>query len=138
MLLKLYQSSAQAPEDVPANKGYRNVANLLRLLSRRGIESETIDIVRLSPDDLLKAYNDAVAPSVRKKFGIRRVFGSRRRSGSFFGREVPALLVYEEEDRETPGDVYPQELGREASAPSNSFSTIFRPSCSSANAESRK
>jgi hypothetical protein len=52
-----------------------------------------------------------VFPSVIKKFGIRRVFGSRRRSGWLFGREVPALLVYEEEG-EDPVDVYPHdELG---------------------------
>ena len=50
--------------------------------------------------------------NVPRKFGIRRVFGTRRRSGCFFGREVPALLVYEDSGSH-PIDVYPQQrLGR--------------------------
>lgn len=111
MQLKLYRSSSRPPDDVPTNKGYKNVTNLLRLLSHKGVESETFDTDTLPTDDLLTAYNDAVIPSVRRKFGIRRVFGSRRKSGSFFGREVPALLVYEDEG-EVPVDVYPHELGQ--------------------------
>ncbi|MFC2012627.1 hypothetical protein ACFLVU_05805 [Chloroflexota bacterium] len=111
MILKLYHSGTHQPPDVPANKGLPNVTNLLKLLQRKGIDSQIIDIDSLSDEEALKAYSDAVVPSVFKKFGIRRVFGSRRRSGVLFGREIPALLVYDD-DQEYPSDVYPHDEGQ--------------------------
>ncbi|MFC2003438.1 hypothetical protein ACFLV4_05800 [Chloroflexota bacterium] len=85
--------------------------NLLWLLEKRGITNEIIDTDSLSEGQIQKAYLDAVVPSVFKKFGIRRVFGSRRRSGWLFGRGVPALLVYEEGEQ-YPSDVYPHDEGQ--------------------------
>jgi len=41
-----------------------------------------------------------------KAYRIRKVFGSARDSGKYFGREVPALLVYENDELI---DVYPHE-----------------------------
>ncbi len=38
-------------------------------------------------------YIEAIAPSVLKKYRVRQVYGSRRRAGWPFGREVPALAV---------------------------------------------
>ncbi len=111
MLLKLFHSTKQAPLDIPANKEFRDVANILLLLKNRGISNEIIDTSSLSEEGIQKAYSDAVVPSVFKKFGIRRVFGSRRRSGNLFGRGVPALLVYDEGDQH-PSDVYPRDEGQ--------------------------
>ena len=55
---------------------------------------------------------EVVVVNVSRKFGTRRVFGTRRRSGCFFGQEVLALLMYEYSGKH-PIDVYPQEkLGR--------------------------
>jgi hypothetical protein len=85
---------------------------ILTLLERRGINCERIDTSKLSEEDLYKAYLKAWTPSVFKKLGIRRIFGTRRRSGCFFGKGVAALLVYDE-DEDQPVDVYPhEELGR--------------------------
>jgi hypothetical protein len=64
--------------------------------------------VRGFPAKVYRAYADAWLPSVSKKFGIRRVFGTRHLGGCFFGREVPALLVFKD-DEEQPVNVYPHE-----------------------------
>ena len=111
MILRLYQSTKHRLLDIPCNKDFDNVENLLKLLSRKGITVEIINMDSLSEADTLKAYSDAVMPSVSKKFGIRRVFGSRRRSGWLFGKGVPALLVYKE-DEGYPIDVYPHDEGQ--------------------------
>jgi len=111
MKLKLYWSTKHKLIDVPFNKQFYEVTNLLQQLKKKGISSEVIDTDSLSDDALYTAYQNAVVPSVHWKFGIRRVFGTRRRSGCYFGREVPALLVYEEGES-YPGDVYPHEEGQ--------------------------
>jgi hypothetical protein len=88
------------------------IFELLKQLEKRGIECEYVDTNGLSHSSLQEIYIDAVTPSVRKKYGIRRVFGTRRQSGIFFGKQVPALLVYEAHGR-YPTDVYPHvERGR--------------------------
>ena len=111
MILRLYQSAKHRFLDIPSNKDFDDVGNLLKLLSRKGINIEIFNMDSLSEADALKAYSHAVVPSVFKKFGIRRVFGSRRRSGWLFGKGVPALLVYEE-DQDYPVDVYPHDEGQ--------------------------
>ena len=111
MILRLYRSAKHQPLEVPSNKHFHEVLNLLRLLEKKGVSNEIIDTDSLSEEEIQKAYLDAVVPSVFKKFGIRRVFGSRRRSGWLFGRGVPALLVYEEGEQ-YPSDVYPHDEGQ--------------------------
>jgi len=110
--LKLYYSTQQDPADNQANAGLNEAMERLHRLRDRGIACEKIDTALLPDETIYKAYVDAWTPSIAKKFGIRRVFGTRRRSGCYFGREVPALLVYED-DSESPIDIYPrEELGR--------------------------
>ena len=111
MILKLYYSTKHQPLDAPANEGFHEVTNLLWLLEKKGVNHEIIDTDSLSEEEMQEAYLAAVVPSVFKKFGIRRVFGSRRRSGWLFGRGAPALLVYEEGE-EYPSDVYPHDMGQ--------------------------
>lgn len=110
MKLVLHYSGLETPLDVPANRGfdYDKIVALLESLRTKGIEYETINSVGLSEEELSEAYLNAIVPSVHKKYRIRRVFGSRRRSGWFFGRRVPGLLVYEGEDR-YPTEVLPHE-----------------------------
>ena len=112
MKLKLYYSTVQQPLDNPANHAFSEAIDILADVQKQGIRCEKIDTAELPHEKVYEAYADAWAPAVSKKFAIRRVFGTRRRSGCFFGREVPALLVYEDGSRH-PVDVYPQEkLGR--------------------------
>jgi hypothetical protein len=59
-------------------------------------------------DEQLELWRDqATAASVWRHQAIRQTFGSRGRGGlPFFGRQVPALLVYEGEET-IPVAVYP-------------------------------
>lgn len=112
MQLKLYYSTQHQPADTPANAGLGAALDRLPQLRDLDISCQKIDTADLSDGAVYQAYAAAWAPAISKKFGIRRVFGTRRRSGCYFGREVPALLVYED-DGEEPSDVYPrEELGR--------------------------
>lgn len=48
----------------------------------------------------------AVPPSMRQRYRVRLVFGTHKYAGGFFGKGVPALIVYEDG---SPQDVYPHE-----------------------------
>jgi hypothetical protein len=74
-------------------------------LEQYGIPCELLDIANKSQDEIYKIYSEAIVPSVMKKVGIRRVFGSKRQSALLFGKQVPALLIYRNEEVD---DVYPQ------------------------------
>ena len=111
MKLKLYWSTKHELADVPSNKQFYEVMNLLKQLQKKGITSNIIDTASLPDSEIHRVYQDAVVPSVHQKFGIRRVFGSRRRSGCFFGKEIPAILAYEEGEQ-YPHHVYPHEEGQ--------------------------
>jgi len=110
MFLKLYFDSSRDILSSDGNKGFSEVFRLLkRLKKEKKIAFEVIDTKGFSKEYLLDTYSKAIIPSVLNKFKIRQIFGSRRRSGSFFGKEVPALLVYKEEENQ-PEDVYPHEV----------------------------
>jgi hypothetical protein len=110
--LKLYYSTTTKPFTDSANNGFGKALEYLRKLQIEGFPCKVVATSRLSDEEVYQAYAEAWSPSVSKKFAIRRVFGTRRRSGCFFGKEVPALLVFED-DSEQPVDIYPrEELGR--------------------------
>ena len=106
-----------AAEDVmplPVNADFDSfrVLALLELLKKEQRASfNVIDVSRLSRAELSRAYDAAVIPSTWKRYRIRKVFGTQSSSGTFFGRGVPALLVYE---GERPIDVFPHEVAGEA------------------------
>ena len=105
--LILYYSSDHKPLEDPANRGLSEVDRLWEKLPKN-INKEKIDTNNMDEEELGKIYSKSCYPSVfTKKYKIRQVFGSRKRSGCFFCREVPALLVYK--DIEYPIDVYPHE-----------------------------
>jgi hypothetical protein len=92
-----------------ANRGFDPLLTwtlLDRLRQERGIEFRIIDADRLDSEELQAAYEQAVVASARHHFRIRKVFGTNRSSGCFFGRGVPALIVRE---GESPIAVYPHE-----------------------------
>ena len=111
-MLRLYYNSAEEPLQSPANEGIAKAFVLLKEAEKKGIACEWIDTNKLTETDRMRAYFDAVGPSVLKKYKIRQVFGSRRNSGWLFGKSVPALLVISA-DKQFPEDVYPRaETGR--------------------------
>jgi hypothetical protein len=80
---------------------------LLEELGRRGVEVIVHDTAGWDYGMQMEHYMRAVGVSVRRRYGLRRVFGSARTSGWLFGRQVPALLVLEDGQ---VTDVYPHVL----------------------------
>jgi len=112
MKMTLYYDPENLLTDAPVNEGFDDALSLSQALLRKRAPVQLVNTSKLGEEELRKAYFDAVAASVQKKYRIRQIFGSRRRSGWLFGRGVPALLVYGQ-SRVLPDDVYPHEnLGR--------------------------
>ena len=86
------------------------VISLLDLLKNRGVICELRDTDKMTEHELSEAYVKAILPSILKKYRVRQVFGSRRHSGWLFGRQVPALVVYDDRTG-SPEDLYPHEAG---------------------------
>jgi hypothetical protein len=86
----------------------QKIQNQLQQLKRAGIEIEIVDTTTMTEQELYDIYTEASTPSIRKHLKIRQVFGSQNKSGVFFGRQQPALLVYSD-DSKYPSDVYPHD-----------------------------
>lgn len=110
MKLELYYAGKQFVFDDPANKGFEEALRLLSRLKGKGISVKTVNTSKLSKEELREVYFGKVCiPAIWKHIGIRRVFGTRRRGGGpFFGKEVPALLLYMGGE-EYPRNVYPHQ-----------------------------
>lgn len=108
MRLKLIHDSHARPVASPANEGFdlREVKAMFQQLEALGVSCVLIDAKTKPADELANLYLEATLPTARKKYQVRQVFGSKRHAGYLFGREVPALLVYEP-GKPHPVDVYP-------------------------------
>ena len=83
------------------------LGEVTRRLREAGVEYRVVDGGQLSHEEREAAYHNlAVRPSVRRRYRVRRVFGTNKYPGSFFGSGVPALVVIEDG---RPVDVYPHE-----------------------------
>jgi len=110
MYLELYYGPNGEIYTTPANEGFSEVPGLMEKLHEKGIEVETKDTGRMTEEERQEAYWKAARVAVRKKYKVRQVFGSRRQGGGpYFGKQVPALLVYGEKGALYPEDVYPHE-----------------------------
>lgn len=87
--------------DIETTKGF------LTELHDKGITCELVDTKDMT-DEVLQHWRDqALAASMRHKLEIHKQFGSRKRGGEpYLGKQVPALLVYKE-DEKVPTAVYP-------------------------------
>ena len=95
--------------DVPENEGLyeAGVEPMLHRIREAGATYAVVDVSGFSRQQLEDAYvSRAVPPSVRRQYGVKRVFGTNKYAGSRFGRGVPALVVLEDG---RPVDVYPHE-----------------------------
>lgn len=106
MILKLIHHSRVPPRASAENDGFdlREMHAIRQRLEEIGVPWKTLDARTISTGELENLYLEATVPTARRKYQIRQVFGSKRRAGCFFGREVPALLVYE------PGKPYPLDV----------------------------
>lgn len=96
-------------EKRPENEGLHQeeLGNLLQRMQEAGVEYSVVDTSGASREDLEDMYSQlAVSPSVRKRYRVKRLFGTNKYPGSRFGRGVPALVVL---DNGRPTDVYPHE-----------------------------
>jgi len=111
MLLKLYYAEETTTETV-ANRGFQlnEIRVLMEQLEACGTRVELIDTSSLPDEELYSAYGQAIIPAVHRHYPIRKIFGSKKRSGWLFGKSVPALLVYNNENHH-PTDVYPHQDG---------------------------
>jgi len=93
----------------PENRGFeplRIMTSLARLRDEGGIESKVVDVSDWGQEALSQAYEHAVMASYTNGYAIRKVFGTNTSSASFFGKGVPALIVY---DGEKPLHVFPHD-----------------------------
>jgi hypothetical protein len=109
-LLKLYYSKKYAKDAQDFGYNLDEIHALLKKTQTAGEKCEFVNTDDLSETELTEAYVSAIMPSVLKKYKVRQVFGSRRKSGWMFGRHVPALVVYDEETN-YPEDVFPHQMG---------------------------
>ena len=112
MRLRLVHHSLVPPFASDENEGFdlNEVHGILHRLEALGVQWEVTDSRTISEEELGNLYLESTVPTARKKYRVRQVFGSKRRAGGFFGREVPALLVYES-GKTYPVDVLPHRRG---------------------------
>jgi len=102
------------PRDVerrPENEGLYGTdpGRLLSRVKEAGLSYDVIDVSAMRRDELEDMYSRlAVTPSVRKRYRVKRIFGTNKYPGCRFGKGVPALIVLEDG---RPQDVYPHEEG---------------------------
>jgi hypothetical protein len=110
MKLSYFSSSDEArkPFVGERNEGIEAVPELLKRLQARGAEVEFIDTAHLNEKARIESYTRVALPAVYRHYEVKRMLGSNRHSGCFFGAEVPALLV---RDDDTVGDTYPHRKG---------------------------
>jgi hypothetical protein len=96
----------------PFRRVLDEIFSLLRKCEEKRIECKIIDTKDMGDPEINDIYLNACTPSVFKKYAIRKIFGTNRNSGVFFAKQVPALLVYED-NQIVPSDVYPHEKGKQ-------------------------
>lgn len=107
----LYDASNPAAihKDFRSNKGIDLVIARPENFRPDGQPLHIEDTGQMSEPERMEKYFQAIAPSVLKKYRVRKVFGTQRNAGISFGRGVPALLVWPDEG-DFPIDVYPHEM----------------------------
>jgi len=98
--LELYYDTTVEPFESPAFNSAR-VLDLLIKIQSAGFKVRIIDTAGWSREMLMEQYRSLRTPRGRKN----DIFGPPKKRGWFFGREVPALVVYSAPNE--PVDVYP-------------------------------
>lgn len=93
-LVYIYHSDTK-PANILVNRDIEKVLELLGELHKRGVSCRIIDASGLDENSVRSLYFDAVGASFMSKCEIREIFMSENEDGYFFGREIPALLIYE-------------------------------------------
>jgi hypothetical protein len=104
MKLVYYFSSQHQPLEIDRNEGIADIPKLLRRLDAKGHRVEMKDTAAMTEPQRKKAYISAIVPAVYRHYELRKMFGSNRISACWFGAEVPALVIT---DDDAAGDTYP-------------------------------
>ena len=91
----------------PWSVDVQRMKDYLARLGKKGLTCESIDTKDMSEEELKRWREKAQSVAMRYKQQMSQHFGSRRRGGfPYFGKQVPALLVYEE-GKKVATAVYP-------------------------------
>ena len=101
MLEFIYNSKIEKPQSNAIK-----ILDQLKELGKSGIECKIIDTFEISEEKLKDMHYKACKPSIYKHYKIREKFGNKKHGYTYFGKNQPALLVYEE-NMENPIDTYP-------------------------------
>ena len=105
--VEVFYNAGELSEEHPANAGLEGLKRVTHRLEEAAATYNVVDAGDLTHQDLQDAYRSrAVQPSVSKRYRVRRVFGTNKYPGQYFGGAVPALIVLE---GGRPVDVYPHE-----------------------------
>ncbi len=82
------------PTETNIRSDVNKITQLLNKLKKvKKLDYKIIDTSKMTDSERFNAYSSTIGPSVFNKYEVRRVFGTNRQSGIFFGKEQPALLV---------------------------------------------
>ena len=105
--VEVFYNAGEFREDDPANAGLGDLSRVRNRLAEAAATYSVVDGAELTEQDREDAYlSRAVRPSVSRRYRVRRIFGTNKYPGQYFGGAVPALVVLEDG---RPVDVYPHE-----------------------------
>lgn len=82
------------PKETNSRSDMNKIVQLLdKLKKSKKLDYKIIDTSKMTDSQRIDAYVKVIGPSVFNKYEVRRVFGTNRQSGIFFGKEQPALMV---------------------------------------------
>jgi len=101
-LVLLYDSTVQ-----PWHADLQAIQANLTRLEAKSVRCELLDTKDMPEQELDRWRNEAMAAAIWRQQRIRQAFGSQKQGRlPYFGKQVPALLVYEEGEK-MPVAVYP-------------------------------
>ena len=72
----------------------KKIVQLLENLKKsKKLDYKIIDTSKITYSERMKAYIEVIGHSVFYKYEVRRLFGTNRKSGIWFGKEQPALFL---------------------------------------------
>jgi hypothetical protein len=86
----------------------KTVFDLLSRISGQGVGVVIHDTAGWAFEMISETYHRVCPPHLRRKYALADIFGTETAPGLFFGRQVPALVIF---DGEIVVDVYPHREG---------------------------
>ncbi len=82
------------PTETNSRSDIKKILQLLENLKKsKKLDLEIVDTSKMNDSERVNAYIHVIGPSIFNKYQVRRVFGTNRQSGIWFGKEQPALYL---------------------------------------------